>query len=837
MLKNRLFLLSQWSIVLSVIILLAGCGGSGGSGSVPTSEEVKGNGIFTTTSTLAPVEDTEIITEPDGSMIEVAKDEVFLLVRKDITEDQLTNILRNIEELGGKVIGSDADLMMAQIRTQDESSLIEAIKVLPGVIMVSYNPICTFYGITNQQGAELADLTMSLSAIGYPFEADLNAVTDTIIFPRDGGWWMDSINIKKAWEISTGSASVIMGIVDTGIKADQKILDSSRIKRFERLGTEIIDDDTTSAMDGHHGLWVTGFAAGFVDDPDHYYDESGTNVRGANPTSHVRMVDVGVPKKDRSGIITALTDVGQGIKTAIFHDARIINVSIAAGTKTCLTDDCRVRRQKNFRSSMIGALEAARDNNALIVFAAGNDDVKNDDDLFSDHMQDKDEYAALWKAHAVVVGASTNSPTLTDVSTFFPTYGKIFWGTRMGQVVDLLAPGDEIGFSQDGVDVIIPSRVGDGTSYAAPLVTGVGALIMSVPIDTLLSSETKYLLTSSAVATLDTKYSPNKHLDADAALRSAKLLEGIPLSDDLDIVTFTSKDQKISVNLPVNLPTSGLSAMDIMFLVDVSGSYYDDISTMKSQASAILTDLSSRGIDIQFGVASFCDFPIPPYGSPGDQAFQMFQTLTSDYTSVMSAINNLSTTSGNDGPEAQYEGLYQTASVAGWREGAFHLIILFTDAPFHDSLTEPGYPGMSSTSSLAALATKGIKVIGMSSGSAGTDLAYIVEETDGLLFELASNSAGITQAMSDMLEGVTASFNVAYQIIAGEEFIESITPITGFLDVLKGDSVTFTANLTNPKNPSKVQAYNVVLWVKANDSIISRIKIPIAIPQSNGEDG
>jgi len=25
--------------------------------------------------------------------------------------------------------------------------------------------------------------------------------------------------------------------------------------------------------------------------------------------------------------------------------------------------------------------------------------------------------------------------------------------------------------------------------------------------------------------------------------------------------------------------------------------------------------------------------------------------------------------------------------------------------------------------------------------------------------------------------------------------------------------------------------------VKANDSIISRIKIPIAIPQSNGEDG
>ena len=118
------------------------------------------------------------------------------------------------------------------------------------------------------------------------------------------------------------------------------------------------------------------------------------------------------------------------------------------------------------------------------------------------------------------------------------------------------------------------------------------------------------------------------------------MLDHISLSE-LPIVKFTSKDQKKSVDLPVTIPTSGVSAIDIMFLIDVSGSYNDDIDTLKSHASAILADLGGRGIDVQFGLASFCDFPIYPYGGEGDQASAMPETLTSDTTKVKSAIDSL----------------------------------------------------------------------------------------------------------------------------------------------------------------------------------------------------
>ena len=122
-------------------------------------------------------------------------------------------------------------------------------------------------------------------------------------------------------------------------------------------------------------------------------------------------------------------------------------------------------------------------------------------------------------------------------------------------------------------------------------------------------------------------------------------------------------------------------------------------------------------------------------------------------------------------------------------------------------------------------------VVGLRTGDTEGNLEDVVDKTGGQLFELTSDSTGIAQAMADMLENTSASVKVAYEIIGGDEFKESITPAEGFVDVPKGGKVTFTANLTNPKSPSffKDQAYDIVMWVKANGSIINRIRIPIEI--------
>ena len=793
------------------LLFLTACGGGGSKSNGSATESSR---ILTRTSTLVPVFETESFTETDGSTVEAAKDEVLLVLRQDIGETETTAIENKIKELGGTVAGSDPDLMVVQIRTANESSMIAGLENMAGVLSASLNMVYEANGLTNEEGAALAKTR--------PSPVRMSAAAATADDPDlSGDWWMDAIKIREAWSISKGSPDVTIGIVDSGLKADQKILAESRlIGRFAADGTSLKDDDTAGlappVFTGWHGLWVTGFAAGFVDDPDNYDNvAAGRNVRGVNHASRVVMVDVA----SRDGKKVA-TDVLGGIKTAIDKGAKIVNVSWSRSVKGCISDACRTRRSQYGRIDTIPALELARKNKALVVISAGNDGVKDDDELF---LGIKDEESALWRGYSVVVGASQ------QLTSSAGTPLADWSGSRMGTIVDILAPGEDVGFSQSAVDVINAPHYGTGTSYAAPLVTGVSSLLLSVN-NTLLPPETKYLITSSAGETVDTKHTPKKHLDADAAVRSAKLLDGISLSE-LATVEFTEKNQKQSVSLPVTIPTTGISAMDVMFLIDVSGSYADDIATMKSRAADILASLGDQGIDVQFGVASFCDFPISPYGATGDNAFIMRQTLTSDRNKVVNAINALTIQYGMDAPEAQYEGLYQAATTAGWREGALHIIALSTDASFHNSASETGYPGKSSAQALAALEEKNIRVVGLRTGDTGGDLEDIVTQTEGQLFELASDSSGIATAMVQMLENTTASFEVAYQILGGNEFMESITPAEGFVDVSKGGSVTFTANLTNPKSRSffKDQNYEIVLWVKANDSIIKRIRIPIEI--------
>ena len=304
--------MSVTALALLAVFGLAGCGGGGGKSETP---------IITSTSTLASVDKVKTYTEQDGATIEAAKDEVFVQLRNDISETQLADVNKKIVELGGTVIGSDPDLMVLQIRTLSEDTMIAALKTMPGVITASLNTVCESTGISNQEGAALAQMERSKSRVRALAAIGTEAETDMVGF--SGQWWMDSINIQKAWSITTGSTSVTIGIVDSGIKADQKILASSRISRFSADGKAIADDDSAGAEKGHHGLWVTGFAAGFVDDPSNYIDSAtAANVRGVNSTSNVVMVDVGKPMMSEvsPGVyITKLviTDVLRGIKTAI----------------------------------------------------------------------------------------------------------------------------------------------------------------------------------------------------------------------------------------------------------------------------------------------------------------------------------------------------------------------------------------------------------------------------------------------------------------------------------------------------------------------------------------
>jgi len=194
--------------------------------------------------------------------------------------------------------------------------------------------------------------------------------------------------------------------------------------------------------------------------------------------------------------------------------------------------------------------------------------------------------------------------------------------------------------------------------------------------------------------------------------------------------------------------------VDVYFLVDLSGSYADDLPSFKVEVPALIDDLAAEFTEIQFGLGRFEDYPIPPFGSAsaGDTAYERIVDLTPSAADVKTAIGSLSVRFGDDDPESQLTALFQAATGAGqvipaphagasipagqqatFRDGAIKLILLFTDADFHRP-GDPGsvpYPGASFDDAVAAiLALDPPMVIGVSSGGGGiADLEAVATAT------------------------------------------------------------------------------------------------------------
>ncbi len=207
-------------------------------------------------------------------------------------------------------------------------------------------------------------------------------------------------------------------------------------------------------------------------------------------------------------------------------------------------------------------------------------------------------------------------------------------------------------------------------------------------------------------------------------------------------------------------PTVDCRVADVLFLMDTTGSMSGEIAQIQARlADTIIPGLDREVADVRFSVARFDDFASGSYGGSADVPFQMVQTNTSSVSATQAAVNTLRASGGSDGPESQVEALYQSATGAGiapwvgarsgcaaaevgypcFRAGATPIILLFTDAAFHNG---PGgsnsYSGVSGpphtyAQTVSALNAIGAKVLGLMSGAAArTNLESIARDTGAL---------------------------------------------------------------------------------------------------------
>lgn len=259
-------------------------------------------------------------------------------------------------------------------------------------------------------------------------------------------WALPEITAPEGWDISTGSSSVIIAIVDSGVDLDHEDLDDKLV-----AGWDFTNDDDEPEDGTGHGTSVAGIAAAESDNDQ--------GVAGVNWGAKIMPV---------RAFANLPSEVAEGIDWATDHGAHVINLSLG---------------YRLVQFSNIGdAVERAKASGVVVVAASGRNSAS----------------PLFWPAaHPDVIGVMGLSrcdtrvwPDDDDPCMFYQEE----WGSQYGITGDVMAPAGDIytttwdgGYRHDFGE----------TSAASPHVAGLAALVLSVD-STLTPSQVQAIIQFSA---------------------------------------------------------------------------------------------------------------------------------------------------------------------------------------------------------------------------------------------------------------------------------------------------------------------------------------------------
>ena len=267
---------------------------------------------------------------------------------------------------------------------------------------------------------------------------------------QSGGVAGADISAVDAWDVTTGSSDVVVGVVDTGIDYTHPDLADNIWVNPGEIPGDHIDNDGNGYIDDVHG-WDFYYN----DDDPMDYRSHGTHVAGT----------IGAVGNNGIGVTGVNWDVSlMALKIA---DDNPSNNSVSSSAATAALNyvaDMRMNFGINIRvtshswggggysTALFNAIQANANADILLVAAAGNDSRNNDT---------TPQYPASYNLDNIISVAST---TRSDQLSGFSNYGATS--------VDLGAPGSSVYSTVPGGGYGTKS----GTSMATPHVTGVAAL-------------------------------------------------------------------------------------------------------------------------------------------------------------------------------------------------------------------------------------------------------------------------------------------------------------------------------------------------------------------------
>jgi subtilisin family serine protease len=262
---------------------------------------------------------------------------------------------------------------------------------------------------------------------------------DSKLSEPDCSWYLKAINTQQAWSISTGDKDVIIAVIDNGFDTNHPELRGKDIKPYNVVQKSI----DVRPSNQNHGTHV---AATIVAKSD-----NNLGLVGIAPKCTYMPIKV----SDQNGIMTN-SYIIDGILYAIKNEASIINISLGMQINSSLRltageqqnyIDTKNKDEEDFWNELF---KYADDRKVTCVLAAGNSHIMTGFDPFQR------------SRYTIKVGACDKDFKRAPFSNF-------------GSYTSIYAPGVSIYSAKPNASF----EFLDGTSMAAPIVSGVIALVKS----------------------------------------------------------------------------------------------------------------------------------------------------------------------------------------------------------------------------------------------------------------------------------------------------------------------------------------------------------------------